>query len=215
MARRQAAAGGPGLELEEEVVKWLCHRCLPISLNSCFDILYSYSYLNTRGILITTIFISIRYFYPHLLFNSPPPLQAAVPALTLDEAKALMARLQSAFGPSGGGGVGVEGEGEGGEVAAVDSLECSICLDPLTIEGTKLIRKCSHFFCGQCLDTLLAGQSSGSCPMCRATFRMSDLVESGEVMKYIDSSKEQEEEGGVGAASSSASSSSSSSSSGD
>ena len=125
--------------------------------------------------------------------------------MTLDEAKTLMARLQSAFGPQTDGG---EGEGaEGGEIAAVDSLECSICLDPLTIEGTKLIRKCNHFFCGQCLDTLLKGQASGSCPMCRASFRLSDLVKSGEVMKYIEKSKEQEGSEGDNASSSSSPSS--------
>lgn len=42
---------------------------------------------------------------------------------------------------------------------------CSICLDPLdqTLQETK----CKHTFCGQCLDTWLATNST--CPLCRTS----------------------------------------------
>jgi hypothetical protein len=53
--------------------------------------------------------------------------------------------------------------------AAVESTECPICLDSLR-ETNKMILRCGHQYCGDCLFKHFQGKGGTKCPLCRAHY---------------------------------------------
>jgi len=52
---------------------------------------------------------------------------------------------------------------------AIDATECSICFNDLG-ETNKMILRCGHQFCGDCIFRHHQCQNGSSCPTCRAQF---------------------------------------------
>jgi SWI/SNF-related matrix-associated actin-dependent regulator of chromatin subfamily A3 len=58
--------------------------------------------------------------------------------------------------------------------------ECAICLDEMEQSEAVILKKCQHVFCNPCMSKVLSVNASTSkgpcCPLCRQTFRQSDLI---------------------------------------
>ena len=66
--------------------------------------------------------------------------------------------------------------------------ECSVCLDDLDPSTGRILRRCRHTFCGECLVELLRDAASCSssskrpkaavarCPLCRKGFAFADIL---------------------------------------
>jgi len=67
-----------------------------------------------------------------------------VPVLTAQEASQLFAKLKAVLPLA----VPDEAAASAGE----DPEECAVCLDPLDVEGARVLRMCRHCFCTECLE---------------------------------------------------------------
>ena len=54
--------------------------------------------------------------------------------------------------------------------------ECSICLLEMEEQDCRILRMCSHVFCGLCISRVVESYS-GTCPLCRTPFEKSDMIE--------------------------------------
>eukprot|EP01135_Chromosphaera_perkinsii_P009011 Nk52_evm29s1569 gene=Nk52_evmTU29s1569 len=53
--------------------------------------------------------------------------------------------------------------------------ECCICLEQVTdVENARILRKCKHFYCADCIDGVL--RTNPKCPQCRSPFNEKDIL---------------------------------------
>lgn len=97
--------------------------------------------------------------------------------LTVAEASAMLRGLRSMLGED----TGADGASPAGEddAAAGASLECSVCLQQVGHDAVQLLRACRHPFCAGCVAGLRAHACGGSlsCPLCRAPFTETDVID--------------------------------------
>ena len=80
-------------------------------------------------------------------------LKASIATLGKEEGSKLLDHLRGAF-------------------AAVELVECAVCLNELEEQNAVILRKCKHIFCESCLQQI----ENQQCPLCRAAYSQDDMV---------------------------------------
>ena len=106
----------------------------------------------------------------------------AVKPLTLEEAEELLEKLQKVLG------TGDQSQAAEEEEAAA---ECCVCFDRMDGGGLRILQRCKHMVCMNCLDKICTMNSQPTCPMCRAKFTRNDIKSLADVEEVVQRAEEE------------------------
>ena len=105
----------------------------------------------------------------------------AVKPLTLEEAEELLEKLQKVLG------TGDQSQAPAEE----DAAECCVCFDRMDGGGLRILQRCKHMVCMNCLDKMCTMHKQPACPMCRAKFTRSDIRSLADVEEVVQRAEEE------------------------